>query len=645
METIKSLDYLKIITALLCDVQHAHSDVFTTRALKMTLRKVENRTREEGLGFLTKTLPRLAKALDKALAEIEPLDSAKCGFASMPNSKLPRFLGELFKQVLSQDGRVLPNADAYCVRSIREVCGLFYKLETPSDPQLDQNVITKFKRTEEDIRPYHLAFMQIASKQDENGNVPQPGWMPSWMYNVVRGARKSLKNLFRRFDVDAIYPKHGPGAVSTKERLWEKYSWTQIPQRITDEYPLDAYFYASIGHVCDTYQEMNSLDQVNEPYAKVVLVPKDSRGRRLISCEPLAFQWIQQGLGNAIVRHVERHRITRDNVRFTDQQPNRFAALSGSVAGKYATLDLNEASDRVSVGLVNLLFPQPVLNKLMACRSLGTVLPDGSKLTLTKFAPMGSCLCFPVLALTVWSLLDACLETLGATHSERECVYVYGDDVIVPARWAENAMITLESFGLKINRDKSCTKGLFRESCGLDAFKGVDVTPVRIRTVWSSHRSPESYSSYIAYANAMWVRKHYTVYDCIVEKLISLYKEIPSKDIGDYSSTAERPWEQFNSVPSLYYVPEHGRVRRKRINPGLQRPEYRVLTLCPKVRKATLSGWKMLLRYFSEANANYELSRLCRPSPDGEPAPSYYKAFSVREYTCAKRIKLRYAWR
>jgi hypothetical protein len=59
---------------------------------------------------------------------------------------------------------------------------------------------------------------------------------------------------------------------------------------------------------------------------------------------------------------------------------------------------------------------------------------------------------------------------------------VFGDDIAVHSRYFDAVCSGLEIHNLKVNRVKSFSKGNFRESCGLDAFKGVDVTPLRLRT-------------------------------------------------------------------------------------------------------------------------------------------------------------------
>lgn len=654
----KSLEYSEVFIALLRDVQTLHSNCFTTSDLRKTLSRVTSRISSEGLSFLTKTLPSLGKAFDKALAEVAPLDAVKLRFKPLPNSKLPKFLGELFRQVLSDDGTPLQNASVACVQSIRQLLFVFYKLELPNDPKLDQRIISEFERTEDEVRPTSEALTNMASA---TRNSIGPNWWkldtlrksnryPLWWIGTVESARIELNTVLSGFDFKDIFPRHGPGAVSTKEQLWEKYTWTSIPSRLTDVYPADEYFYASQGHVCDSYQQINKLISDHEPFARVCLVPKDSRGPRLISCEPLVFQWIQQGIARSLVAHVERHPHTRESVRFTDQQPNQFGALYGSKYGSYATLDLKEASDRVSLGLVRLLFPEGVIPYLEAARSLGTELPDGKTIKLHKYAPMGSALCFPILALTVWSLLKGGFRTLGHDRNGEVPIYVYGDDVIVPTAYAEHAMTILESFGLKINRDKSCTKGFFRESCGMDAYKGHSVTPVRFRTPWSSTRRPESYYSWIAYANSCYDRKYVHCYEYIVERLVASYGAIPTQDLWPQTNKPLSASKWTGPVPALPYIPEQLVLPKipTRTNVDEQRRQYKVWSIEPVTECKTINGWEMLLRYFTEGARAKD--SLCHTS-SRENLDGYLRSkieerpFSVSVYTRRGLAKLVRRWR
>lgn len=581
-----SLDEFQLIATLLRDVQRCHGEVFSTTDLKNTLNKCASRYRAEGMSFLTKTLPKLGKAFDKAIAGATRLNAAALGFESQEGSELPKLFGEFFNRVLQPTGELLQFPCAFSVQVIRQLCYLFYKYKLPFTDEQERAVVASFEKTEHDLTTSDNSLREIEDLVVRSYNSP-PGAVGTapWKVNVARNARAVLNRLFDAFDPTDVTPRHGPGIVATKQRLWGKFHWSNVASQITNVYPFDAYFCASLGHVCDRWRTFESITDKSLP-AKVLLVPKDSRGPRLISCEPVDYQWAQQGLGSAIVKHVESHPLTRESVRFTDQEPNRNAALVGSATGRYATLDLNEASDRVSLDLVRLLFPYKVLPYLEACRTTSTCLPDGRVLPLRKFAPMGSCLCFPVLSLVVWSLLSS---NMPDTYT-RDRVYVYGDDVIVPTTQVENAIIILESFGLKVNRDKSCTSGLFRESCGMDAFLGQNVTPVRLRTVWSSRRSPNVYTSWIAYANSFYDKRYFATYDLIVGALSRIYGPMPSvEQVG-------------KTCPALREIPPGQQVRR-RWNKNLHKFEYHCYGVRAPVITKSMDGWLMLLRYFTEASA------------------------------------------
>lgn len=635
---------LLVLVALLRDVQTLHSGVFSLKALQDTARKVQSRISLEGSSFATKCLPRLGKLLDQALAEKVCLDAAEVGFETLPDSKLPRFLGELFQQVFSSDGRVLPRPCVSSIKHLRQILYCFYKYELPYDTKTEEAVLRSFEETEKEVESKSKELQLVADAFDASP-FAYKDVNPKWAGGVIRGARRLLFELFKHFDIMDIKPRHGPGSVSSGEETFAKWHFTKVSPRIAEVYPLDAYFFASLSHVCDRLDHLNSIELVESP-AKIVLVPKDSRGPRIISEECLGNQYIQQGLFRAIVRLVERHPLTTDNVHFTNQDPNQNGALLGSITGGYATLDLKEASDRISLGLVNLLFPQPLLRALMACRSLSTVLPGGRVLPLSKYAPMGSALCFPVLALTIWALLTA-----GAPDTyTRERILVFGDDVVVPTTYVGHAMTVLEAFGLKVNRDKSFSTGFFRESCGVDAYKGTDVTPVRFKTVWSNHRRPDVLESWCSYANVFYENAFFYTYELIAGELLKVYESIPLKE-----------WEV--PAPSLIEVPMRHRPKY-RIHHGLQKRQWLVWYIKSNKITRAIDGWDMLLRYFLEgvvpdgsdtllnwmrwdleSSSSFVSLNGRRVQTELEHRMGVREPFIVRSYTRPRQTKVKRGWR
>lgn len=636
----KSLDNVEVIATLLRDAVASQGLEFSSRALNLTCKNIRKRTTCEGLGFLTKTLPRLGKHFDQVLSSNIPLNCTPLGFKTLEESKLPRFLGELFSKVLGKDGYVLPDPDAQCVLVIRQILYLYYKYELPYSEVQEQEVISSFVKTEEDLTSVapRLAYWRSRVELSRRYAYPHPRNWDNILRSedkevripfVIRRAQIALNKLFASFDPLDIIPRHGPGVVATKQRLGAKFIWTNVSESITDCYPFDEYFCSSIGNVCDSYRSFSTIGKQSLP-AQVILVPKDSRGPRLISCEPVDNQWIQQGLSRSIVRLVEEHRTTRYNVHFTDQGPNGFGALLGSSTGKYATLDLKEASDRVSLDLVRLLFPEHLQKYLECCRSTSTVLPDGRIQQLRKFAPMGSALCFPILALTIWSLLSASAPDADT----REGILVYGDDVIVPTAFADSAIAILEEFGLLINRSKSCTQGFFRESCGVDAFKGLNVTPVRFRTVWDESPSPNTYCSWISYANSFHDKGWIATYDLIVRSILRVYGRVPGHDFNHL----------LGEDMTLRKSPTDDVVFRRRWNRSLQKLQYLLpLVTTPSVHQV-LPGWSMLLRYFSEASTSQPLDSV-RTSDGKFESYDPTVPFSVSRYTKRHTSMLVWRWR
>jgi len=458
--------------------------------------------------------------------------------------------------------------------------------------------------------------------------------------NIKVVARRLLKRLLCNFDPHSITPRHGPGVVSTGEKPYEKMRFRRFFKNLDSVYSYSEYFYSSTTHLCD---EMNGLfrleDQISGK-AKVCLVPKDSRGPRLISCEPLEIQWIQQGLSRALVRYIEAHSLTQGYVNFTDQTTNQKIALKSSRTGEMATLDLKEASDRVSLRLVCELFPEHLIPALVATRSSHTLLPSGELFPLKKFAPMGSSLCFPIMALTIWAVSTACLmrtySTSNPTGLKGE-VYVYGDDLIIKTTNVADVIKALESVDLRVNKTKSFYTGFFRESCGVDAYKGVEVQPVRLKTVWRSDRDASTFVSWVSYSNSLWLRGFRLTANHIARELEKVYGSIPhkgtfphlpsevllkwssliAKGLKDHRKTIDQVIKEGGlGFPTFCWDRSDAAPVRKRWNTSLQRYQHYVYGIKTKKVKLSLrdiNGWSELLRFLSQGSEQFRAGTYAIP--------------------------------
>jgi len=572
----------RLYLSLYCDL---YSDIaeklrVPVKESQRDLVSIQDRVAHEGLSFLTKALPQLGKALDKCLSKNEPM-TVPTSFSKDKGRTTPKLFRWLFSQVITPEGIVNPQLDTEFLMQLRQLLYFLYKLEIPSSEAQKAKCLQD--------------FVEVDAGLDKRPDVDQ-----EWLDETA----DLIRDIFASFDPADIKPSHGPGAVATGEMNHEKHVFKRIYKSVERVYPFTEYYEYSLGAVADRWHLYENLEELESGTAKVVLVPKDSRGPRIISCEPLELQWIQQGLGRAIVKHLEKSHITGGHVNFTDQSINRALALSSSKSGKWVTLDMKEASDRVSLWLVSELFrhvPQ-LRDALLATRSTHTRLPSGQTVQLKKFAPMGSNLCFPIesvvfYALAVTSIIRAnrLVEPRGSARTRakqaRESVYVYGDDIIVRSKDYHSLLQQFPTVGLMFNDGKCCTAGLFRESCGCDAYNGVDVTPLRIKKVYDDHRTVNAKTlvSYVALSNAAYSRGYRTV-SCHLARLVE-------EKLGQLPITNQQ--QGFLSLIRPLRTTQPGDHSRVRYNSELQRWEIRGWALRSKDISVDCNDWSMVLRRFT----------------------------------------------
>lgn len=586
--------YQTLLTEDLPRMHGHHSDFL------LDFRTLSRRTTKEGLSFLTKTLPKLGKSIDSALVTGQLLipnfhpRARKNKQGVRVRYALPDFLWVLLSQVFNPfSGKVLGRPSICAVNDLRQICYLAYKLELPYDESAIQNVVSKFIATDIELNSeFNFPTDSLEGKILAAGNV-------------------LLRDVCNGFDPYRIRPRHGPGAVATGEKPWDKFDFKVRYSQIEREFPFEEFFTLGHQYTLETLYE-HDIDTEESGVARVVLVPKDSRGPRLISCEPLAYQWIQQGISRKLTRLVEKHPLTRGRVNFTDQTINRGLALRGSRRGTYDTLDLSEASDRVSVALVSLLFEGTrLLPALLATRTPRTMLPDQTEVEFRKFAPMGSALCFPIMALSIWALGAGLLHVAYGMSLKRAArsIYVYGDDIIIEHGYSPALMRVLPRFGIKFNEGKCCTTGLFRESCGCDAYIGEDVTPLKLRTLPPVKMSPDARPmlSYIEYSNTLWNKAFYSTAKLVEDHITRLYGPVPLKINFSEGDVCPSWYHRFHrntglvdslGSPNLLQGMEGHRwsLHKRRWNSDLQRFEF--LVKVPRSRKLHRNrpDWRELFR-------------------------------------------------
>lgn len=192
---------------------------------------------------------------------------------------------------------------------------------------------------------------------------------------------------------DELRCKHGPGAVA--ERLSSNQKWSEVVRglsvydhRISDT----GYDVARLGLTDSLYLEL-PLQSPPSGRARLVSVAKSSTSRRTITVEPCLSMFVQQGLNEFLRDSIAKDPVLSKCLSLSDQRPNQILALTSSHDGKYATIDLSSASDRLSYELVKLTFQKnPRFSSLVdQCRSDLVIGPSGP-VPVQKFAGMGNAL-------------------------------------------------------------------------------------------------------------------------------------------------------------------------------------------------------------------------------------------------------------
>jgi len=354
-------------------------------------------------------------------------------------------------------------SDPYKMRYLRQLLLFCYKALVTHDLKTTEKAFHNFVETNASIGKYSTDLARVSP------------------YLLDR-ARRHVQSVLYGFNEKAIKPSHGPGAVTTSKEKWQfRYDTIDYVYPYSDWF----YLYNNKEHLSQ-YDDLIHGEHIE---AKLIAVPKDSRGPRLICVHPAESIWIQQGLRRELERTISARRASFGpwpcgHVHFDDQSVNGKIALLSSRSRRYATIDMKEASDRISETLVQILFGRKY-RAFGSCRAQKFRIPRlGSYQNLVgniySYAPMGNATTFPVQSLVFWAICVASMQYHG--FHQPGAVFVFGDDIIVPSECAEVVINDLESFGLLVNRTKSFWRGAFRESCGVDAFNGVDVTPVRWKT-------------------------------------------------------------------------------------------------------------------------------------------------------------------
>lgn len=459
--TSATLDDIGFVEAILHAILWDGYNLLSSYKLADYLRDratISKRLSCEGLGYACVVLPKFFDCLLQVLEGGEP---------SFPGHKIrfndcPAFLSGLLVRVLGHE-----DDDTVALDVIYSICHAFKKLKGP----------------------YHPAVLRRQARDfvDTDVEVGMIDYTSEPLTPIIGRAKKFVNTLFEGVDEDvAMKPCPGPGATNTPTKQYERYEPHALYSQLEDQFPADEWFYAHPWDVVNRAREYLSLPKLSFPTSRFKFVHKYRSKPRGICIEENETQWCQQALKGFLYKHVENHSMTRGRINFTYQSVNQRLALESSHDMSFATIDMSAASDRVSRELVHRLFwDTSLFSMLDAVSTRVIVLPKevqsvANEIYVNKFAPMGSAVCFPIMAIVHFALIKAIVQ-LSSIENATEVskhIYVYGDDIILPREAVQAVYDYLPLFGMKINEGKSFHSSYFRESCGVHAYKGVDITPV-----------------------------------------------------------------------------------------------------------------------------------------------------------------------
>jgi hypothetical protein len=290
--------------------------------------------------------------------------------------------------------------------------------------------------------------------------------------------------------------KHGPG-TSYIGKLYEQgcttpfFKWSRLPYSVTKK----CVPYAKkiilddprwIGALDDEYRHRTSnlLGPIDTdafwahvleivPGSRLTSVPKSAEIERTICIEPLINVMLQLGTDSYIKGRLKR--LWKYDL--STQEYNQILAKEASEYGTFATVDLSSASDMISLMICLLFLPEAWYSYLIDLRSPGTEI-DGKFVPLEKISSMGNGYTF-ALETVIFAALTRYAIKKSKTQERRSAVY--GDDIVIPTAAYPILKELLSLCGFSVNTEKSFSDGPFRESCGADFYKGINVRPLFLK--------------------------------------------------------------------------------------------------------------------------------------------------------------------
>lgn len=256
-------------------------------------------------------------------------------------------------------------------------------------------------------------------------------------------------------DVDLSF---GPGAsVTCRTKTSPRYKLSSKPSIA---------FNTVMSNTLPLPHYINNFDTIDRVHAALECVPKNFKTDRTMLIEPTLNGMVQRHIGSILKR-----RCLRVGINLSDATINKERARIGSLTNQYATVDLKSASDTVASLLISLLFPLKWVELLDNWRTATYSINGSDGVELHKFSSMGNGFTFELESIVFYALAYG----ISRFYDIPIDISIFGDDLIIPTPLYPLIEQWFPFFGFSINTEKSYYDGDFRESCGGDFLRGVDV--------------------------------------------------------------------------------------------------------------------------------------------------------------------------
>lgn len=631
MKKTSTVSDLSLYAALFLDIVAWDEDL--RNSLTKDYLWIEKLVNTRGASFIMIDMPEAGKVVDQAFQE------GRLWAALLPETfgkivnHRREFLSGLMSKVFDDDGFLLKPTDTKAVNLLRQVLYLAKKVERDCSDAAILAEVEEFAKIDIGLRSASLDWLSDTLVFPERRLHLRDGFrgcgdlfsdrdrIPVRLLSHIQTVADIIISRYPAVDWRTFEPRHGPGAVADGGRAVDKYRFPNWPAKLENTFSF-SYF----GQPREDLHlaESDYIPSTHEPPVRLFAVPKTLKGPRMIASEPMAHMYLQLGAMRWFRDNMPRP--LRISIDFKSQSHSRDYCLEASRSyNQIATVDLSAASDRLSCWVVERVFRSnpTILTALHACRTRwlynATAVGEPFFMKLKKYAPMGNGTTFPVQSIVYAIVAIACTlyEMNTKVSYQSICrvarhIRVFGDDIIMPSSAVASLVTALTHLELKVNRKKTFTVGPFRESCGMDAFDGVDVTPIKVRDL-SLGTTADSIVSWIDHSK-----------NAARKGLPILCSHMEAQIPPELRSLLPRSQRNLGCLTLWSYFPGIVEGGKRRYNRRLFRNEVLGLQAANKDVRRKRESYGNLLQYFVEA-----------PPPD---------SFWTSGFTVRRRSLIRKRW-